>query len=146
MGYIVQSIVFDKNKGWDIKTAREWVKNHKEFSKLIKEEETINTVRVRLFPPKKAEQMGFKDYRMKTLASGDVGIMLDIAYNKLKGGADNIEYEDLDPIEELRRFNSRINNVISRIKRNTNEIRRVLSIPNANLTDEQRSEITAELV
>jgi hypothetical protein len=85
MGYIVQSIVFDKNKGWDMKTAREWVKNHKEFSKPIKEEETINTIRVRLFPPKKAEQMGFKDYRMKTLASGDVGIMLDIAYNKLKG-------------------------------------------------------------
>jgi hypothetical protein len=85
MGYIVQSIVFDKDKGWDMKSAREWVKNHKEFSKPIKEEETINTIRVRLFPPKKAEQMGFKDYRMKTLASGDVGIMLDIAYNKLKG-------------------------------------------------------------
>jgi len=85
MGYIVQSIVFDKDKGWDMKSAREWVKNHKEFSKPIKEEETINTIRVRLFPPKKAEQMGFTDYRMKTLASGDVGIMLDIAYNKLKG-------------------------------------------------------------
>jgi hypothetical protein len=104
MGYIVQSIVFDKNKGWDMKTAREWVKNHKEFSKPIKEEETINTIRVRLFPPKKAEQMGFTDYRMKTLASGDVGIMLDIAYNKLKGGAneETIEYEEEDPTYDLR--------------------------------------------
>jgi hypothetical protein len=91
MGYIVQSIVFDKDKGWDMKSAREWVKNHKEFSKPIKEEETINTIRVRLFPPKKAEQMGFRDYRMKTLASGDVGIMLDIAYNKTKGGSLNAE-------------------------------------------------------
>lgn len=93
MGYIVQSIVFDKNKGWDLTTAREWVKNHKEFSKPIKEEETTNTIRVRLFPPKKAKQMGFNDYRMKTLASGDVGIMLDIAYNKMKGGMMNEEGE-----------------------------------------------------
>jgi len=104
MGYIVQSIVFDKDKGWDMKTAREWVKNHKEFSKPIKEEETVNTIRVRLFPPKKAEQMGFTDYRMKTLASGDVGIMLDIAYNKLEGGAneETIEYEEEDPTYDLR--------------------------------------------
>jgi len=87
MGYIVQSIVFDKNKGWNIKTARKWIKDHKEFSEPIKVDETTNTFRFRLIPPKKAEQMGFTDYRMKTLASGDVGIMLDIAYNKLKGGA-----------------------------------------------------------
>jgi hypothetical protein len=86
MGYIVQSIVFDKNKGWNIKTARKWIKDHKEFSEPIKVDETTNTFRFRLIPPKKAEQMGFTDYRMKTLASGDVGIMLDIAYNKLKGG------------------------------------------------------------
>ena len=139
MGYIVQSIVFDKNKGWDMKTAREWVKNHKEFSKPIKEEETTNTIRVRLFPPKKAEQMGFKDYRMKTLASGDVGIMLDIAYNKLEGGADK------DPIEELRRFNDRLKDVISGIKRNTNYMRRISTDPNFNLTDEERSQISNEI-
>lgn len=145
MGYIVQSIVFDKDKGWDIKTARKWIEDHKEFSKPIKVDETTNTFRFRLFPPKKAEQMGFKDYRMKTLASGDVGIMLDIAYNKMKGGADNIEYEDEDPIEELRRFNSRLNNVISRIKGNTNYMRQVLSNPNANLTDEQRTQISNEM-
>jgi len=147
MGYIVQSIVFDKNKGWDLTTAREWVKNHKEFSKPIKEEETINTIRVRLFPPKKAEQMGFKDYRMKTLASGDVGIMLDIAYNKLEGGMvnDDIQYEEEDPIEELRHFNSRLKNVISGIKRNTNYMRQVLTNPNFNLTNEQRTQISNEI-
>ena len=120
MGYIVQSIVFDKDKGWDMKTAREWVKNHKEFSKPIKEEETVNTIRVRLFPPKKAEEMGFTDYRMKTLASGDVGIMLDIAYNKLEGGANEnvIGYEEEDRVEELKRFNLRIERIIERQRRN----------------------------
>jgi len=147
MGYIVQSIVFDKDKGWDLTTAREWVKNHKEFSKPIKEEETTNTIRVRLFPPKKAKQMGFKDYRMKTLASGDVGIMLDIAYNKLEGGMvnDDIQYEDLDPIEELRHFNSRLKKVISGIKRNTNYMRQVLTDTNFNLTNEERSQISNEM-
>lgn len=94
MGYIVQSIVFDKDKGWDIKTARNWIKDHPEFSEPIKVDETTNTYRFRLIPPKKAEQMGFTDYRMKTLASGDVGISLDIAYNKLKGGS--LENEDLE--------------------------------------------------
>jgi hypothetical protein len=114
MGYIVQSIVFDKNKGWNIKTARKWIKDHKEFSEPIKVDETTNTFRFRLIPPKKAEQMGFTDYRMKTLASGDVGIMLDIAYNKLKGGADNIEYEDEDPIEELQRAIVRLKRIRGR--------------------------------
>jgi hypothetical protein len=145
MGYIVQSIVFDKDKGWDIKTARKWIKDHKEFSEPIKEEETINTIRVRLFPPKKAEQMGFTDYRMKTLASGDVGIMLDIAYNKLEGGADDIQYEDEDPIEKLRNFNSRLNKLIEGIMRNINYMRKILTDPNFNLTNEQRTEISNEV-
>ena len=86
--YVVQSVVFDKNK-YSVKEAKKWLKTNGYKSPKIDEE--INTIRFRQKDPKKVHKEGFTEYRNKKL--GKSGIILVIAYR----GKNNISNNNIMP-------------------------------------------------
>jgi len=86
--YIVQSVVFDKDK-FNITSAKKWLKENKfKYPKVDKQE---NTIRFRQESPEKVENEGFTEYRTKNLNNS--GIKLIIAYKKNKISNNNINME-----------------------------------------------------
>lgn len=73
--YIVQSVVFDKDK-WDVKSAKKWLKENEH--KASKVDTEANTLRFRQMNPKHLEKIGYSNFKTKKL--GKSGIMLVIAY------------------------------------------------------------------
>jgi len=82
VNYIVQSVIFDKNK-YDIKSSRKWLKENGYKSSKVDIEP--NTLRFRQLDPKKMEKEGYTKYRNKKL--GKSGISLVISYKGAEGGA-----------------------------------------------------------
>ena len=83
--YIVQSVVFEKDK-FNIATAKKWLKTNGFKSPKVDKQE--NTLRFRQVEPSKIESEGFTEYRTKTLDNS--GINLIIAYKKNKISDNNI--------------------------------------------------------
>ncbi len=79
--YIVQSIVFNKDK-WTTPKAKKWLKENNYVSPKVDKKE--NTLRFRQKDPLEAEKEGFTEYRTKDL--GDSGIQLILSYKKKISG------------------------------------------------------------
>ena len=75
--YIVQSVVFSKDK-WTTPKAKKWLKEN--GYKAPKVDTKENTIRFRQIEPTEAEQEGFTEYRTKDLS--DSGIQLILSYKK----------------------------------------------------------------
>ena len=75
--YIVQSVIFDKDKFND-KGARKWLKKHN-YIWNHKLDERANTLRYRQIDPEIIEKKGYKNYHNKDLGNG---IILCISYKK----------------------------------------------------------------
>lgn len=73
--YIVQSVVFDKDK-WDVKSAKKWLKENEH--KASKVDTEANTLRFRQINPDHLKKIGYSNFKTKKL--GKSGIMLVIAY------------------------------------------------------------------
>lgn len=78
--YIVQSVIFDKDK-YSISSARKWLKeNNYVFNSKV--DKQLNVLRFRQVDPLTIENKGFTDYKVKPL--GDSGIQLILSYkNKI---------------------------------------------------------------
>ena len=82
--YIVQSVIFDKDK-FNTTTAKKWLKDNNFKSSKVDNKE--NTLRFRQEDSEKIENEGFTDYKIKDLNNS--GIKLIISYKKNKISINN---------------------------------------------------------
>lgn len=98
--YVVQSVVFDKDK-FNITTAKKWLKTNNFKSPKVDKQE--NTLRFRQIEPEKVENEGFTEYRTKDLNNS--GIKLIIAYKKNKISGNNIMEGGKIIVHHIHHFN-----------------------------------------
>ena len=98
--YVIQSVVFDKDK-FNISTAKKWLKTNDFKSPKVDKQE--NTLRFRQIEPKKVENEGFSQYRTKDLNNS--GIKLIIAYKKNKISDNNIMEGGKIIVHHIHHFN-----------------------------------------
>lgn len=70
---MIQSILFDKKKGWTIKKAARWISKHN--YRLYKIDDTDNFIRIRQIYP-------YEGYEYRTKKLGDSGIEFILMYDK----------------------------------------------------------------
>lgn len=86
--YIIQSVIFDKDK-FNVMSSKKWLKDN--GFKAPKVDYSENTLRFRQIDPKYIEKNGFTEYRVKDLNNS--GVKLIIAYRKNKLSNNNINME-----------------------------------------------------
>lgn len=98
--YVLQSILFDKDK-YTIQDAKKWLKENKyKYGKVDEKEENL---RFRQQDPSKVEDAGYTEYRTKLIGDGNIKLIL--AYKKKIGkGIDNIK--DLQEIPNIDKSNA----------------------------------------
>lgn len=90
--YLVQSVVFDKDK-FNVQQAKKWLKDNKYKSSKVDKQE--NTLRFRQEDPNKVEKKGFTEYRTKDLENSGIKLIIVYKKNKISGNGINMEGEKI---------------------------------------------------
>jgi hypothetical protein len=80
--YVVQSVIF-KNEMFSVSKAKKWLKEHK--YKVVKVDKTSGMLRFRQIDPMEVENMGYTEYRTKSLGNSGVELVLVYKPTKMMG-------------------------------------------------------------